>query len=234
MIPGVVITKGGDMSKVLALLGAALVGSTIATSAVSAPGGSATYTTRVFMKGMQVTVPSTGWKIHEDHPGEFNLASPSGSDEGTNIHFWLDPIASTPKTDVPLAGVGHSASALIKWLRGNQDFSVSTPTTRRIAGNLATSSVDLDLSAFAPQEDPGCPGPCRDYFVFKGAGYGFPYGTARGEPVRLYFATLGRGRSSHVFLISVDTPSPSAFKAILPTAENILRSIKLPARITAG
>jgi hypothetical protein len=221
------------MNKALPLIAATLVAAAIATPAFSATSGSVTYTARVFMKGMQATVPTTGWKIHEDHPGEFNLASPSGAQEGTNIHFWLDPIASTPKTDVPLTGVGRTVSALLAWLRHTPDFAVSTPVTRRIAGTLSTKSVDLDLSTTAPQEDPGCPGPCRDYFAFKGPGYSFPYGTARGEIVRLYFATLGTGQAAHVLLIAVDTPSPKAFKAITPTAENILRTIKLPAKVSA-
>ncbi len=65
-------------------------------SATSGSSGPVTYTAKVFMPGMKVTVPTSGWTVYEDHPGEFNLASPPGKMAGTNIHFWLDPYASTP------------------------------------------------------------------------------------------------------------------------------------------
>src|SRR2546421_6908633 len=49
----------------------------------------------------------------------------------------------------------------IAWLRHNPNFVVSAPVTRKIAGGLAMRSVDLDVSANAPQADPDCPGPDR-------------------------------------------------------------------------
>ena len=49
-------------------------------SATSSSPGPVTYTAQVFMPGMKVTVPTSGWTVYEDHPGEFNLASPRRHD----------------------------------------------------------------------------------------------------------------------------------------------------------
>jgi hypothetical protein len=211
---------------------ALVVGVVAAASGAAAP-TARTYTARVFMRGMKVTVPNRRWTIFEDHPGEFNLAAPAGPMGGTNIHFWLDPHATAPH-GVLLRGVGRTPTALIRWLRQNPDFAVSAPTTRRIAGNLATKSVNLNLSATAPREDPSCPGPCLTYFVFNGPGYNFSYGTGRGEPVRLYFATIPSDRAKHTFTISIDAPSSKAFNAVIRTAEKILASVRLPRKVSAG
>ena len=51
-----------------------------------------TYTARVFMRGMKVTLPNAGWTVSEDAPGELKLAAPPpGQMHETNIGFWLDP-----------------------------------------------------------------------------------------------------------------------------------------------
>jgi hypothetical protein len=91
------------------------------------------------MPGMKVTVPASGWTVYEDHPGEFNLASPGGKMAGTNIHFWLDPYASTPH-DRPIRTAGRTPAALIRWLRGNtpdaQTFSAVIPTAEKIIDSV--------------------------------------------------------------------------------------------------
>jgi hypothetical protein len=194
---------------------------------------SITYTARVFMRGMTATVPSGQWKVYEDQPGEFNLQAPSGPAANSHIHFWLDPLP-TKARGVLVHGVKHTPTALIAWLRHNPNLLVSSPVTRRIAGGRATKSVNLDLKATAPREDPSCPGPCLTYFKFRGGHYDFPFGTTRGEPVRLYFARLGDGRTKHTFAISVDAPSAKAFHAVIGPAEKILTSITLPANVSAG
>jgi hypothetical protein len=214
----------------LALLVALIFPSAVASGTA---GNRVSYTTKVFMRGMKVTAPSAQWIVHEDHPGEFNLQAPAGVVGGTHIHFWLDPRAAA-SPGVLLPKVGKTPAALIAWLRQDHDLVVSAPKPRRIAGQLRAQSVDLDLAATAPREDPGCPGPCLTYFVFKGAHYHFVYGTGRTDPIRLYLATLGHGKDAHTFAVSVETTSPKAFKAVLPTAEKILSSLRLPARISAG
>lgn len=194
---------------------------------------SVTYTATVFMRGMKVTVPSANWRLQEDMPGEFNLAAPPGGDKATLIKFFLDPIPTAPG-GVILTKVGRTPAALVAWLRQNPNFVVSAPTKKRIAHSLTATSVKLDVSAKAPKEDPTCTTPCVTYFVFHGPNYDFPYSTEHGFPLRLYFATLRSGAKTHTFLISVEPPSAAALPTILPVAEKILRSIKLPPKITTG
>jgi len=196
------------------LVGLVAVGTAASASAVTV--SPVTYTTKVFMPGMQVTVPDAGWRIHQDHKGQFTV----GPSNGPTIHFWLDPIASTPKTDTPVAGVGRTAAALIAWLRHNPNFVVSSPVTRTIGAGLKMTSVDLDVSPNAPQVDPSCPGPCLDYFIFKGED---PFGTGRGEPVRLYVAPLG----GHTLLIAIDVPSKGALKSAIQSSTHVLGSVRL-------
>ncbi len=188
----------------------------------SSPPEPVTYTAQVFMRGMKVTVPTDGWTVFEDHPGEFNLSAPApGAMTGTNIHFWLDPYVSTTN-DQPNHGVGRTPTALIAWLKNRAVFHVSATSRRKIAGSVRALSVDLESTT------------PTDYFAFRGPDYSFPYGTGPGEPIRLYFATLGSGASAHTFVISIDAPSAKAFAAVAPTAENILASVKLPPTGSAG
>jgi hypothetical protein len=171
---------------------------------------------------MKVTVPTDGWTVFEDHPGEFNLSAPApGAMTGTNIHFWLDPYAST-MNDQPSHGVGTTPTALIAWLKSEPVFHVSAVSRRRIAGRIRAMSLDLEATTPA------------DYFAFRGPDYSFPYGTGPGEPVRLYFATLGSSANAHTFVISIDAPSAKAFAAVVPTAENIIASVKVPRTVSAG
>ncbi len=76
------------------------------------------------------------------------------------------------------------------------------------------------------------PGPCLVYFVWPH--FGFDYGTGRGEPIRLYFASLGAGTKAHTLVISIDTPNAATFSAVIPTAEKVADSVKLPATVSAG
>jgi hypothetical protein len=186
------------------------------------------------MGGMKASVPSARWTLSEDAPGELKLAAPPGRMQGTQIGFWLDPRASAAH-GVVLPHVGRTPAALIKWLRGNSNFIVSAPVSRRIAHGLAAKSLSLDLSTTAPREDPSCPGPCLTYFVIRGPNYDHEYGTGRGEPVRFYFATLRRGsRRTHTFAIVVYAPSAKTFRAVIPTAEKIVAGVRLPAKVSAG
>ncbi len=137
-------------------------------SSVSAASAQITYTAKVFMAGMKITVPSDSWSIHEDHPGEFNLAAPAPT--MANIHFWLDPYPSL-RNDKPVHGVGRTPTALIAWLRSDPSFIVSAPKTTSIASGTPATTFILNLSK-----------DCIDFFVFRGPAYDFPYGTCPGRP----------------------------------------------------
>jgi hypothetical protein len=217
--------------RVFALVGIAALA--LASQSEARRSGSATYTAQVFMRGMKVTVPSARWRVYEDMPGEFNLVAPPGGDKATHIRFFLDPIPAAP-TGVALPNVGRTPAALVAWLRQNPNLVVSARTKRRVGHGLRATSLRLDVSADAPREDPTCVTPCVTYFVFHGPDYDFPYRTASGFPLRLYFATLHRGTKTHTFLISVEPSSAAALMTILPVAERILRSVRLPLKITTG
>jgi hypothetical protein len=218
---------------IVAVGGVAAIAQFAADSKASAD-QSVTYTARVFMRGMKVSLPSGGWTVSEDAPGELKFAAPAGPMDGAVIGFWLDPRASAAHGLV-LSHVGRTPAALIKWLRGNSNFVVSAPATRRIAHGLLAKSVNLDLSVTAPREDPSCPGPCLTYFVIRGPGYNHEFGTGRGEPIRFYFATLRRGnKRTHTFVIDVYAPSAKAFRAVTLSAEKIVAGLRLPAKVSAG
>jgi hypothetical protein len=179
-----------------------------------------TYTAGVFMAGMRVTVPSAGWSIFEDHPGEFNLAAPLPAT--ANIHFWLDPYLSLAD-DKPNPGLGRTPAAIVAWMKGNPSFIVSGLKTVRIASGTTATTFMLDLSDS-----------CIDYFVFRAPGYDFPYGTCPGTPVSLFLATLGSGAKAHTFVIAIDAKNKKTFAAVDPTAERIIATVMLPPTVSAG
>jgi hypothetical protein len=172
------------------------------------------------MAGMEVTVPSDGWSVFEDHPGEFNLAAPAPAT--ANVHFWLDPYPSLAD-DEPTPGVGRTPAAIIAWMKGNPSFIVSAPKTVRIAGGTKATTFTLNLSDG-----------CIDYFIFRAPGYDFPYGTCPGTPVRLFLATLGNGAKAHTFVIAIDAKNKKTFAAVDPAAERIIATVMLPRTVSAG
>ena len=195
------------------------------------PNGSITYTAKFWLPGLKVVVPDAGWTIHEDQPGEFSLKSTAALGGGY-IHFWLDPHASG-LLGAPLSRpVAVTPSALIKWLRSNPNLIVSAPTSRRAAGTTM-KSVKVDVSRRAPKEDPTCTTPCLTYFVFKGPGYNFPYGTARGEVVRLYLRTVKRSGRPHTLAILVNARAKT-FASVDRIATSILAKTQLPPDLKTG
>ena len=104
-------------------------------------------------------------------------AEPGPADQ---IAFFLDPYASAgdgPKhpDGRPLTGVSRTPSGLVAWLRANPELIATRPSTTRFGRPVLTArSIDIDLSAKAPKEDPHCPGPCISYLAFRGPGYSVP------------------------------------------------------------
>ena len=203
----------------------------VSSTATADPNGSITYTAKVWLPGLKVVVPNAGWKIYEDQPGEFSLTAPASLGEG-GVHFWLDPHASGPLGAPLPRPVAGTPSALSKWLRGNPNLTVSAPTSRRAAG-ITMKSVKLDLSRRAPKEDPTCTTPCLTYFVFSGPGYNFPFGTARGEVVRLYLRTVQRSGHPHTLAILVSAPART-FASADRIANGILAKTQLPPDLKTG
>ena len=195
-----------------------------------------TYTTKRFLPGLRMTVPNGRWKLRIDNVHDLTINSPAGPEPaGTNVNVWLDPYASR-RSDAahpngqPLTRVGRAPSLLVGWLRANPALVVSSPSSRRIAGgSLNATSVDINLAKTAPRESASCPGPCLTYLAIAGPGPAFGFGTGLGEPVRLYLATVRIGGREHTLAVTIDSPSPTAFAAVLPSAERIVASMRLPA-----
>jgi len=184
------------------------------------------YTTRYFLPGMRVTVPAGGWRSSQDSPTEFKLNPPN--DNNAAIRFWIDPNASTPCSDKVVPVDISSPTRAVAWLRGNKNLLISNQRRATISGHLALR-VDLDVKAAAPKCSPDCPGPCLDYFLFHQQGVTEPFGTGRGELVRLYFAQIGP--PSHLFVVGVDTPDRNAFATLTASATRILADLRLPPKL---
>ena len=115
-------------------------------------------------------------------------------------------------------------------MRANPELIATRPSTTRFGRPVLTArSIDIDLSAKAPKEDPHCPGPCLSYLAFRGPGYKFPYGTGRGEPARLSFALIRIGSEVHTLAITVDSPSKATFRQVLPAATAMVKSLRIDA-----
>jgi hypothetical protein len=188
------------------------------------------YTTRCFLPGMRITVPA-GWLSAEDTSIELKLLPPNSTDNDTPaLRFWIDPHASTPCTDVALPADISTPTKIVGWLRRNKNLTVSAPRRAVLARGIDGLTVDLDDSSGAPRCDPTCAGPCLDYFLFEAPGSRTePYGTGRGEPVRLYFAEIGP--PAHLFVFDVDAPSPKALPGLAKVAAKILAGVRLPAKL---
>lgn len=121
---------------------------------------------------------------------------------------------------------------IVAWRRHNKNLDVSRPRRQTIGRSLAALRVDLDAGRSVPRCSPSSPGPCLDYFLFRAPGVApEPYGTGRGEAVRLCFAQI---RSpSHLFVFAADAPGKTAFEKLTRVAARMLPTLRLPARLPA-
>ena len=192
-----------------------------------------TFISQRFRPRVTVRAPS-GWSVGFDNGHAFGLTSAGRTRTADQVAFFLDPYASAgdgrhPDGE-PLTGVSRTPSGLVAWLRANPDLIATRPSTTRFGRPvLSARSIDIDLSAKAPKEDPHCPGPCISYLAFRGPGYKFPYGTGRGEPARLYFALIRIGTEVHTLAITVDSPSKATFRQVLPAASAMVKSLSIDA-----
>jgi len=228
------------MRKLALTLVAAGVGLTFALTA-AARVSDTTFTTKVFMKGMVLSLPA-GLHVRHDWNGDLKLWSGLGPNDpkgkGWALDFSLDPY-TTDYQGKPLPNVGHTAAAIIASLRANRDLKVSAPKALRI-GRAPARSVDVEVKAAAPKQDPSCPTACMSWIGFRkpkggpGHFYDFQVGTASTEPTRLYLATLGSGATAHVLGVLLDASSAGAFASAAASVDALLQSVKLPTRVTPG
>jgi hypothetical protein len=188
------------------------------------------YKSRCFLHGLRIRVPR-GWKAAEDSATELKFLPPHSKNPDTPaVRFWIDPHASTPCTDQPLSVDVSTPAKIVHWLRHNKNLVVSKPRHTGIGRGVAALTVDLDAARHAPRCSSSCPGPCLDYLLFLPRGAApEPYGTARGELVRLYFARIRP--PSHLFVFNVDTPNAKEFKELTRAWTRMLATVRLPAKL---
>jgi serine/threonine-protein kinase len=207
------------------------------TSTPAAPGSTIrlvqTIASRRFQPPITVRTPA-GWTVRLDNAHAFALKSPNGPQAvAEQLAFFLDPFASSgdgPQHPggAPLTGVSRTPTGLVTWLQGNPAVVATRPGTVKIGSPVLTArTVDIDLSAKAPKEDPGCPSACLSYLAFRGPGYRFPYGTGKGEPARLYFTSFRIGTEVHTLAIALDSPTRKSFDDVLPVATAIVKSLRV-------
>jgi len=191
-----------------------------------APSGPRTYTTHSFLVGMSVTISDKDWVVNYDGEIEFKLVL--ADHPGSAIFFWLDPLAYDMDH---VAGHPATPADVLSYLKSNPNLVISGGTTRTIGDGIDALSFDLDLSASAPKENPGCPGPCYSYFFLNDSQGGSSFGTGLGEPVRLYLASIGSGNTSHVFAIALDNQDPpdtAGWTELTAKADSVLATVRLP------
>jgi len=185
-------------------------------------------TTTAFLPGMRVTTPS-GWTVGEDSQIELKLYPPAqfmGIGDSTGIRFWIDPHASTPCSDKALPVSIATPARAVAWLQGDKDLLITNLRHVTIAGHVGAMRLDLDNSLAAPKCQPDCKVSCIDYFLFRAGGETAPYGTGRGELVRLYFATIGP--PTHTLVVGLDAQNKRVFDRLSPSLASIVASLQLP------
>ena len=192
------------------------------------------FTAQKFKPRITIHAPD-GWHVSIDNGHAFALASPAPSPAGDQIAMFLDPYASSGSGSkhpggTRLTGVSRMPSGLVSWFQKNPLLVVTPPNTVRFGTPVLTArTIDVDLSAKATKEDPHCPKACISYLAFKGPGYAFPYGTALGEPARIYFAEIRIGSQVHTLAITFDSASKQTFRQLLPTATAMIAGLKIDA-----
>jgi hypothetical protein len=202
------------------------------------PGGDApgvlrggVYVTRCFLPGMRVTVPR-GWAGIEDSPIEFKIQPDNAPNQDVPaFRFWIDPHAA-PACGVRFLPVDVSTpTKMVSWLKSNKNLIVTDVHRTTIAGHIPATSVELNVARRAPRCDPSCPAACIGYFIFRAPGITptDTYGTGPGEPVRLYFAQIGR--PTHLFAFNVDTQNKHVFAKLSRVATRILATLRFPSKL---
>lgn len=174
--------------------------------------------------GGRLRVPlDGGWTSTEDSTGEFNLARTSAPD--AKVFLWEDvyPLQS----GLRVRSVPETSAGLLTWLRHSGNFRVGPVTAGKLAG-LPAKVFDLELSATAHNDDPGCPVKACVNFL-KYPEWSEPWGLAGTGIQRFYMADVAYGGSKHVFVAVLDASSRHQLTALFAVVEPLLQSVKVPA-----
>lgn len=112
----------------------------------------------------------------------------------------------------------------------NPNLAISKPTSGKI-GTIRARVLDIGVSNGAVNDDPGCPAkPCANFLLFPQ--WGEPYGIAGKAITRFYLSDVRYGGQRHLFVAAIETLSQAQLRAFLPTAKNLIATVRVP--VTQG
>jgi hypothetical protein len=181
------------------------------------------YQTTWFFGAYMTLELKRAWTIHEDSTSELKLMYPGDPDYGVGFALDLDPVKDTE----PVEGVPNTVASKLRWLRSNDDLTVSKPTPATI-GDLPAMAVDVAISKTATNEDPDCPGKvCVLFWTFEQwSGW---YGIAGNDVNRFYFADVEYNGTKHVFIVWAEGKDRAHLAKVAPAVEELLDTVKVPA-----
>ena len=195
--------------------------------------------TATVLRGLQLTLPTSGWSSTENDGGELSLTPPGHPDE--RLFIWMDLAAvksSGKGHGTVLRGVGRTPAKLIAWLVRNPDFQiVSRPAPSTLARGLRMTTLALGVSASAKYGEPDCPPNPRCADLFKDPKYWGEsdfYGIGYPEQVRLYVGTIRVDGAPHTLFVALDAEDHSQLVRLTAAAKSIIASLRLPAGVSGA
>jgi hypothetical protein len=180
------------------------------------------YTAQYFFGGALTITLDAGWVGLDDTQNELIFEHPAPPD--WLVFVWVDPYPVEHLARV--AGVDRTPEALVASLQSNPTLIATPGPMVLVADGIPAVTVDLTVSDAATKEDPECPDICTNYLGFEN---GPPaHGLVRGAKTRIYFAPVTYGGQTHLLTLSVEVIDSTQFDALLPTAEELLRTIRMP------
>jgi hypothetical protein len=195
-------------------------GTTASSAVVESPMPAGTYSSTVFQPTATFTLPG-GWVLASDSAGYMQLR-PANQDV-LGIHLFRGVTAasqdpSCPTTAAP--GIGTTSTELVKWIRGLEGLTVSSPALVTVGG-LHGSSIDVGIADGWTKSCPFANGvPAVPLFV--DAGTALRWVVSGGERLRLYLLDLPDGGT---LIVDVDDFEGSQFSNLLGAAAPIVKSL---------
>jgi hypothetical protein len=182
-----------------------------------------------FDPGLRLTIPA-GWVLYLNNSGEVKL-EPA---DNTNHLFelWKDMVAAVPNNQhgtvgQPLAGVGHTATDLVKFIATTKDFDAfEAPAEVTIGGSTKATRLSVGVSATANFADPGCPDNphCAAFVTNPGWTPGDFYAIGGDEVATFYIVAVGES----TFWVVLDAPNKTELETFETAAKPIIDSLALP------
>jgi hypothetical protein len=191
------------------------------------------YSSTEFVPRVTFTVPA-GWVRAGDVQGEFDLQFAAGGEytypDGLTFHdavsIFRSPVAESPASRTPLAGVGTNANALAQWLAGHKDLVASDPTRVNVGGvsayrlvlSLPTGTRTAPDHCTTDHREPRC----ESLFVSSDPAATYGFGLVGPETAVVYLLDLPSGDTVMVVIDDVDgVDQPGLVAAATPIVESL-------------